>query len=154
MLVGGRGPDNEGASRSLTAIYIKRMIPKIAVGVGAIVTRNGHLLMVRRGKDPGRGLWSIPGGHVEPGEYLTQALVREVREETALEVVVGDLVGILELPGEEHIIILDYHAVASDGDPAAGDDVADVRWVPFDEVETLECTPRFQETMRGWGVLP
>ncbi|MEA2485162.1 MAG: 8-oxo-dGTP diphosphatase, partial [Actinomycetota bacterium] len=54
------------------------MASKIGVGVGAIVTRDGSLLMVRRAKDPGRGLWSIPGGHVEPGEYLADALVREV----------------------------------------------------------------------------
>jgi mutator protein MutT len=130
------------------------MIPKIGVGVGAIVTRDGHLLMVKRGKDPGRGLWSIPGGHVEPGEYLTEALTREVREETALEVEVGDLVGILELPGDEHIIILDYHATAASGEPVAGDDVDDVRWVRFDDVDKLQCTPLFEETMRGWGVLP
>jgi ADP-ribose pyrophosphatase YjhB (NUDIX family) len=131
------------------------MASKIGVGVGAIVTRDGSLLMVRRAKDPGRGLWSIPGGHVEPGEYLADALVREVREETALEVQVDDLVGILELPGDDHLIILDYHAtVIGDGTPVAGDDVDDVRWVPFDEIAQLECTPLFQETMRGWGVVP
>ena len=131
------------------------MASNIGVGVGAIVTKQAQLLMVRRAKDPGRGLWSIPGGHVEPGEYLTEALAREVREETALEVRVDDLVGILELPGEHHIIILDYHAeVVGDAEPSPGDDVDDVRWVPFDAVAELECTPLFQETMRGWGVLP
>jgi mutator protein MutT len=131
------------------------MDAKIAVGVGAIITRDDHLLMVRRAKDPGRGLWSIPGGHVEAGEYLTDALVREVMEETSLEVEVGQLVGILELPGPDHIIILDYHATADgEGAPIAGDDVDDVRWVSFGEIANLECTPRFEETMRGWGVLP
>ncbi|MEA2486063.1 MAG: 8-oxo-dGTP diphosphatase, partial [Actinomycetota bacterium] len=118
------------------------------------VTRDGSLLMVRRAKDPGRGLWSIPGGHVEPGEYLADALVREVREETALEVQVDDLVGILELPGDDHLIILDYHAtVIGDGTAVAGDDVDEVRWVAFDEIAQLDCTPLFQETMRGWGVV-
>jgi 8-oxo-dGTP diphosphatase len=131
------------------------MDSRIGVGVGAIVTREGHLLMVRRAKDPGRQLWSIPGGHVEPGEYLADALKREVKEETSVDVEVGDLVGILELPGDDHLIILDYHATALDGsDPVAGDDVDDVRWVSFEDVAELECTPRFQETMRGWGVLP
>jgi 8-oxo-dGTP diphosphatase len=132
------------------------MAAKIGVGVGAIVTRGDRLLMVRRAKDPGRGLWSIPGGHVEAGEYLTDALAREVREETALEVQVGHLVGILELPGPDHLIILDYHAtVGSDqADPVPGDDVDDARWVPFGEIANLDCTPRFEETMRGWGVLP
>ncbi|MEA2506997.1 MAG: 8-oxo-dGTP diphosphatase [Actinomycetota bacterium] len=131
------------------------MDSKIGVGVGAIVTRDGKLLMVRRAKDPGRTLWSIPGGHVEPGEYLTDALKREVKEETQVDVEVGDLLGILELPGEDHLIVLDYHASASsDREPIPGDDVDEARWVPFDEVADLECTPRFHETMRGWGVLP
>jgi 8-oxo-dGTP diphosphatase len=131
------------------------MASKIGVGVGAIVTEGGGLLMVRRAKDPGRGLWSIPGGHVEPGEYLTDALVREVSEETSLDVRVDDLVGILELPGENHLIILDYHAtVIGARDPVAGDDVDDARWVPFEDIARLECTPLFEETMRGWGVLP
>jgi 8-oxo-dGTP diphosphatase len=131
------------------------MDSSIGVGVGAIVTRDCHLLMVRRAKDPGRQLWSIPGGHVEPGEYLVDALKREVKEETSVDVEVGDLVGILELPGDDHLIILDYHATALDGtEPVPGDDVDEARWVPFDEVEGLECTPRFHETMRGWGVLP
>ena len=111
--------------------------------------------MVRRAKDPGRGLWSVPGGHVEPGELLTDALRREVKEETALEVHVGDLIGILELPGPDHLIILDYHATLStERDPIAGDDVDDVRWVPFADVSELECTALFHETMRGWGVIP
>jgi 8-oxo-dGTP diphosphatase len=131
------------------------MNPKIGVGVGAIVTRDGHLLMVRRAKDPGRRLWSIPGGHVEPGEYLSDALKREVKEETSVDVEVGELVGILELPGDDHLIILDYHARALDrSEPVPGDDVDAARWVPFDDVDQLDCTPRFHETMRGWGVLP
>jgi 8-oxo-dGTP diphosphatase len=131
------------------------VIPKIRVGVGAIVTRDGLLLMVRRAKEPGRRLWSIPGGHVEIGEYLTDAVTREVKEETALDVEVGDLVGILELPGPDHLIILDYRAtIIGASHPTPGDDVDDARWVPFDEVGTLECTFRFQETMHGWGVLP
>ena len=120
-----------------------------------MVTRNGHLLMVRRAKEPGSGLWSIPGGHVEPGEFLSDALKREVKEETAIDIEVGDLVGILELPGDDHLIILDYHALAvGDSEPVPGDDVDAARWVSFDEVADLECTPRFHETMRGWGVLP
>jgi ADP-ribose pyrophosphatase YjhB (NUDIX family) len=131
------------------------MTAKIGVGVGAIVTHEGHLLMVRRAKDPGRGLWSVPGGHVESGEFLADALTREVKEETDLDVQVGELIGILELPGADHLIILDYHAtVIGDRDPKRGDDVDDVRWVAFEDVTNLECTALFHETMRGWGVLP
>lgn len=110
--------------------------------------------MVRRGNEPGKGLWSLPGGRVEHGEYLADALRREVSEETSLDVTVGQLVGIFEVVGETHYVILDFFA-GPEGEvsPEAGDDVDEVRWVPLDEVSSLECTPRFVETMKGWGVL-
>jgi 8-oxo-dGTP diphosphatase len=127
--------------------------PQIAVG--AVVVSDGRLLMIRRSKDPGAGLWSLPGGRVEHGEYLADALRREVAEETGLTVEVRDLLGILEVVGDPHYVILDYFAeVTGDADPVASDDVSDARWVPLDEVAGLPCTPRFVETLRGWGVLP
>ena len=129
------------------------MAPQIAVG--AIVVKDGRLLMIRRAKEPGAGLWSLPGGRVEHGEYLAAALRREVAEETGLEVEVQDLVGILEVGGDPHYVILDFFAeAAGDDEPVAADDVSDARWVPLDEVGALPCTPRFHETLRGWGVLP
>lgn len=129
------------------------MAPQIAVG--AIVVKDERLLMVQRAHDPGAGLWSLPGGRVEHGEYLVAALRREVSEETGLDVEVRELVGILEVVGDPHYVILDYFAeVTGDDTPAAADDVSDARWVPLDEVASLPCTPRFHETMRGWGVLP
>ena len=123
------------------------------VAVGAVVVNSGKLLMVKRGRNPGRGLWSVPGGRVEKGEYLNAAAVREVREETGLVVAVDRLLGILEVVGDPHYVILDFMATL-DGpaEPVAGDDVAEVRWVPLDEVAALDCTPRFCETLRGWGV--
>jgi len=109
--------------------------------------------MVRRNQEPAKGLWSVPGGRVESGEYLDVAVKREVSEETGLDVEVGDLLGILEVVGDPHYVILDFMAsIASLRQPSAGDDVSEARWVPLDEVATLECTPRFCETMRGWGV--
>ena len=125
------------------------------VAVGAIVIDDGKLLMIRRAADPGRNLWTIPGGRVENGELLAQALRREVQEETGLEVVPGDLVGILEVPGDPHYVILDFYADVNGGRELVPqqDEVADARWVSLAEVPELECTPRFLETMRGWGVL-
>lgn len=113
------------------------------------------LLMVQRANDPGRGLWSLPGGRVETGELLADALKREVLEETGLVVEVGELAGILEVPGDDlHYVILDYHAtVAGDATPRAGTDASEVRWVPLKEVTHMECTPRFIETMQAWSVL-
>lgn len=110
--------------------------------------------MVQRAHDPGAGLWSIPGGRVEPGEYLVQAVQREVLEETGLVIEVGDLLGIHEVIGAVHYIVLDYTAEIVEGStPQAAGDAADVRWVPLDAIGSLDCTPRFGETLAGWGVL-
>ena len=128
--------------------------PGPQVAVGAIVIHDGTLLMVRRGKEPGRGLWSLPGGKVETGEYLAEALRREVVEETGLEVTVGDLVGIFEVIGHVHYVVLDFFAeVETASPPRPAGDADEARWVPLDEVVGLQCTPRFVETLRAWGVL-
>ena len=124
------------------------------IGVGAVVVKDGSLLMVRRGKEPYKGSWSIPGGMLEHGEYLVDAVRREVLEETGVDVEVGDLLGILELWRDPHYVILDYVGTpAGDDEPRAGSDASEARWVPLEEIPKLECTPRFVETLRGWGVL-
>lgn len=124
------------------------------IGVGAVVVHDGALLMVQRAKEPYEGRWSVPGGMLEHGEYLTDAVRREVMEETGIEVEVGDLLGVLEFWRAPHYVILDYVATpAGDAAPSAGDDVSEARWVPLDDVPSYECTPRFVETLRGWGVL-
>lgn len=124
------------------------------LGVGAVVLRGGSLLMVQRDHDPGAGLWSIPGGKVEPGEYLVQAVKREVLEETGVRIEVGDLLGIHEVIGVAHYVVLDYTAeIIGDPTPRAMGDAADVRWVPLGDIDALDCTPRFEETLAGWGVL-
>jgi 8-oxo-dGTP diphosphatase len=110
--------------------------------------------MVQRAQDPGRGLWSIPGGRVEHGEYLVDALAREVKEETNLDIEVGDLLGIAEVTGDPHYVILDFEAsLTGANEPEAAGDVAEARWVPLGEIENLECTPRFVEFLRAWRVL-
>ena len=117
------------------------------------MVHDGKLLMVQRDNDPGRGLWSVPGGRVEAGEYLNAAVAREVKEETGLDIAVGQLLGILEVVGDPHYVILDFVATPTEqAPPRAGDDVSEVRWVPLDEVSMLDCTPRLRETLRGWGV--
>jgi ADP-ribose pyrophosphatase YjhB (NUDIX family) len=125
------------------------------VGIGAVVIRDdNHLLMVRRGKEPAKGLWSLPGGRLERGEYIADAVAREVKEETGLDVEVLRLAGIFEVPGEQHYVILDYVAeVEGHPEPLAGQDADDARWVAFDDIEGLDCTPRLMETLRAWSVL-
>ena len=124
------------------------------IAVGAIVIRDGSMLMVRRGRDPGRGLWSLPGGRVEKGEYLDEAVTREVLEETGVEVTPSALIGILEVVGDPHYVILDYAAaVTGNGEPEPAGDADEARWVPLEEIEDLNCTPRFVETLTSWGIL-
>ena len=130
--------------------------PSPQVVVGGIVIHDGALLMIKRANDPSKGLWTVPGGRVEPGEYLAEAVRREVQEETGVKVDVGELLGVLEVIGEGwHYVIHDHIAtVAGDPSPLAADDASEARWVPLTEVAGLDCTPRFVETLTGWGVLP
>jgi 8-oxo-dGTP diphosphatase len=124
--------------------------------VGAVVTdEQGRLLMIQRGHDPGAGLWSIPGGRIEPGETDVQALVREMLEETNLQVKVGKLVGSVQRqgPGDMVIDIRDYAATVTGGTLRAGDDAADARWVTAAELARLEVTDGLIEALTEWGVL-
>jgi 8-oxo-dGTP diphosphatase len=128
--------------------------------VGAVVTdETGRLLMVLRGREPSRGLWSIPGGRVEPGESDAEATAREVREETGLVVAVHELVGYVERPGPggATYAIKDYRCrLAPGSDPAtarAGDDAADVGWFDEAALRALPTTPGLVEALEEWGVL-
>ena len=125
------------------------------IGVGAIVVKDDTLLMVKRGKVPAKGLWSVPGGRLEHGELIADAVAREVKEETGLDVEVGELLGVFEVVGDTHYVILDHAAtVIGNPTPTPSDDAAETRWVRLEEISTLDCTPRFEETLRGWGVIP
>lgn len=110
--------------------------------VGAIVLDDaGRVLVVRRGRPPGEGLWSLPGGKVEAGERLADAVVREVREETGLEVACGRLVEVVERFGDDwHYVILDYLCELRGGSLGAADDVSDARFVTRAELDALPTT--------------
>ena len=104
--------------------------------MGAIVVDDERLLLIRRGHGPGAGSWSIPGGRVEAGETLAEAVVRELAEETGLEGICGPFVGWTEIIGEDdHFVVLDFAVtVLEAGPPEAGDDAAEARWVPLHDV--------------------
>lgn len=129
------------------------------VAVGAVAVDADRLLLVRRGHGPGAGEWSVPGGRVEPGEILQEAVVREVMEETGLEVVVDRFVGYVERFGDEpepyHYVIMDFAVTVLDPDaaPEAGDDAAEARWVPLDDVGDLHLVTGLYEFLTDHAVL-
>jgi 8-oxo-dGTP diphosphatase len=107
------------------------------VAVGGVAVHDGALLVVRRGRGPAAGEWSVPGGRVEPGETLRAAVGREVLEETGLEVVVDRFLGWVERISDEfHFLILDFAVTVLDPqrDPVPADDAVDVAWVPLQEL--------------------
>ncbi|NNC91964.1 MAG: NUDIX hydrolase [Acidimicrobiia bacterium] len=109
------------------------------VAVGAVIVQDGSLLLVERANPPGAGKWAVPGGAVEPGETLADAVVREVREETGLAVTVGDLAWAGDsigpgVPPAWHFTILDFWATSTGGMLRAGDDAVRAEWVPIDEL--------------------
>lgn len=124
--------------------------------MGAVITDGtGRILLVRRGRPPGVGLWSVPGGRVEPGETDAVAVAREVREETGLAVTAGALLGSVVRQGPEVVYdIFDYAAGVTGGELRAGDDAADARWFTVPELDALPLTPGLLDALRLWGALP
>ncbi len=114
------------------------------VGVGAVVFQDGRVLMIKRGKSPSKGMWSIPGGRLELGETLQEAAEREVFEETGLIVRAGKPLYVFDMVARDddgrikyHYIIVDLTAEYIQGELKAGDDADDARWVLFEELESL-----------------
>ncbi|MCU0587220.1 MAG: NUDIX hydrolase [Syntrophobacteraceae bacterium] len=117
------------------------------VGVGAIVFRADRVLLIQRGREPALGKWSIPGGLVELGETLEEAVIREVWEETGLHVRVADLVAALDrvIRDEDHgipyhYVLLDFLCHCGPGEPRAGSDVTACRFVPLDALPAHDLT--------------
>ena len=123
------------------------------LGVGAVIWNDkDEVVLIRRGKEPRRDQWSIPGGHLEWGELLHDAILREVREETGLVVEIAGLIDTVDLimqdgSGEvtRHYVLIDFAARAVAGELRAGSDAAEARWVSF---SALSDYPLWSETRR------
>jgi 8-oxo-dGTP diphosphatase len=120
--------------------------PKLAVAV--LIARDGCLLLGKRGpgtREPGK--WSFPAGFVERGERVERAAAREAREETGLEVLIGDLVGLYSSEGET--VVLAVYEATSAGEPRAGDDLVEVGWFAYSELPEL-AFPRDERILDEW----
>jgi len=125
------------------------------VAVGGIVVKDGRVLLIRRGKEPSYGLWSIPGGAVNLGEELRAATRREVREECGIEIDVTDIVEVLDRVVRDsdgriqyHYVLVDYLARWASGDPAPSSDVLEVRWVVPDDLSHYQMTRGTADVIR------
>jgi mutator protein MutT len=124
-----------------------------AVGVGGVVIRDGRVLLIRRGKEPLRGRWLVPGGTVELGETLAQAIVREVREETGLEVAPLEVLTVFDhIDREEgrvlhHFVIVDYLCEDRGGDPRAASDADAVAFVAREDLAAYDLPEKALEVV-------
>lgn len=124
------------------------------LGVGALIFDNGKLLLVERGREPLKGWWSLPGGGVETGEKLAEAIVREVLEETGLNV---DPISVFEIferlmPDAEgrteyHYVLIDYICRVTGGTAQAGDDVSALTWATEQELGSFRLTEGTREVI-------
>ncbi len=125
---------------------MKREYPdRHIVGVGAVIVDRGRAVLVRRGTEPLRGEWSIPGGVLEIGETLRAGAEREALEETGLTVKAGEVLGVFDrvVPGENgrtrfHYVLIDFLCQRISGELHAGGDAAEARWVTLDQLPAIE----------------
>ena len=108
--------------------------------VGVVCLRGDAVLLIRRGRPPRQGEWSLPGGRIEPGERAVDAALRELRVETGVEAEITGLLDVVDGLFPEagrHYVLIDYAARWLSGDPVAGDDALEARFVGLDQVEAL-----------------
>ena len=131
---------------------MKRLYPdQPIVGVGAVIVSEGKLLLEKRSNEPSKGKWTIPGGLVDLGESIEQAVIRETKEETCLDVEGPRLIDVvdnvdLDEAGKVkyHFVIVDYIVKIKGGTVEAASDAEDLRWVPLSEVEAYDLTRSFR----------
>jgi 8-oxo-dGTP diphosphatase len=131
---------------------VKRLYPdQPVVGIGALIVHKGKIVLIKRGNEPSKGKWTIPGGLVELGESLPLAVIRETLEETCLEVENPVLIDVVDNVDRDeagkvkyHYVIIEYLVSVKGGKLQAASDAEELQWVPFDEVESYNLTASFR----------
>lgn len=131
------------------------MCSRPQVAVGAIVLKDDRILLVLRGNAPNANLWAIPGGRQRLGETLQQAAEREISEETGMVIRAGEVIYTTEFIERDasgkvdyHYVILDLEAEYLSGEPRAGDDALEARWVAFDELHQLAVNDSTRKALK------
>jgi 8-oxo-dGTP diphosphatase len=143
----------------LTAYDTRKYPIRPHIGVGILLIRGDHLLLVKRKYDPDAGYWSIPGGHLDLGERVENAAERETYEETGFKVKISKLAGIINKimydnngKVEYHYVLINYFVEQIEGDPnqppKAADDALDARFVPFDDLKKYKLTESLIELLK------
>jgi 8-oxo-dGTP diphosphatase len=134
---------------------MERQYPSLPlVGVAGVVVKDGCVLMVQRGADPGRRQWSIPGGRLHLGERVRDGVEREVLEECGVRVRAGDVLGVADLIQRDgdgrvryHYVLVDLAAEHLSGDPCPASDAMAARWVPLGELPALDMPDRLRDLL-------
>jgi ADP-ribose pyrophosphatase YjhB (NUDIX family) len=123
---------------------MSRLSPWPVVAVGAIVWKQDRFLLIRRGRPPRQGGWSIPGGRQEAGETVHEAIHREIREEAGIEIDITGVAAVVDLIDRDeaglnhHYTVIDMSAEWRSGEARAGDDATDTAWVALDEIAAYD----------------
>jgi len=139
----------------------KRLYPENPiVGIGAVIVKGNKVLLIKRAGDPGRGLWSIPGGLVELGEKIKDAVRREVKEETGLDVRVGEIADVTEIITRDeegkvkyHFVIVDFFAEVLRGELKPSSDALEAKWVEFKDLRKYRLTETVERLFKKLGFL-
>ena len=125
------------------------------VGVGAVILHDDKVLLVRRGKSPSFGKWSLPGGLVELGETMREAIAREIVEECGIKIRIVDVAGVIDRIVKDdtgrvryHYVLVDYLACPESTDAVAGSDAAEAQWFEIDRLDELDTTQGLLDMIR------
>jgi 8-oxo-dGTP diphosphatase len=131
----------------------KKCLPQVAVG--AIIFKDERILLVKRAKPPAKGMWAIPGGKIISGESMKEALKREIKEETNLDINIGEVVYVFDVMEYDedkqlsfHYVIIDFECTYKDGILKAGDDALDASWVAENELDGLNLNINTRDMLK------